>query len=79
MDNSYEILLFLSNDGFFFSSILFSKLWNAINGEEMQTFPHKHIVRACDFGIEDKIVTGGLEKILRIFDIERPHRKRTIS
>jgi serine-threonine kinase receptor-associated protein len=52
-----------------------SKMWNAVNGEELQTFPHKHIVRACDFGTEQRIVTGGMEKVLRIFNMERPDGK----
>uniref|UniRef100_A0A0D9YP13 Serine-threonine kinase receptor-associated protein n=1 Tax=Oryza glumipatula TaxID=40148 RepID=A0A0D9YP13_9ORYZ len=37
-----------------------AKVWDALTGEELHSFEHKHIVRAC------------LEKILRIYDMNRP-------
>ncbi|KAI9117286.1 hypothetical protein K1719_011452 [Acacia pycnantha] len=50
-----------------------SKVWDALTGDELHSFEHKHIVRACAFS-EDTLLllTGGLEKILRIYDLNRP-------
>ncbi|KAK4257351.1 hypothetical protein QN277_006949 [Acacia crassicarpa] len=50
-----------------------SKVWDALTGDELHSFEHKHIVRACAFS-EDSLLllTGGLEKILRIYDLNRP-------
>jgi len=50
-----------------------AKLWNAVTGDELVTFPHKHVVKACCFSLDEKsVITGGNEKVLRIHDIERP-------
>jgi len=47
------------------------KLWDALNGEEKKSFPHKHIVKYVSFSDDGKkLVTGSNEKILRIFDLE---------
>ncbi|XP_075490718.1 uncharacterized protein LOC142529162 [Primulina tabacum] len=50
-----------------------AKLWDALTGNELHSFEHKHIVRACAFS-EDTchLLTGGMEKTLRIFDLNRP-------
>nr|GME19268.1 serine-threonine kinase receptor-associated protein-like [Ipomoea batatas] len=50
-----------------------AKLWDALTGDELHSFSHKHIVRACAFSDDTHhFLTGGFEKILRIFDLNRP-------
>ncbi|XP_073035800.1 uncharacterized protein [Primulina eburnea] len=50
-----------------------AKLWDAITGDELHSFEHKHIVRACAFSEDTRLLlTGGMEKTLRIFDLNRP-------
>uniref|UniRef100_A0A0E0JX48 Serine-threonine kinase receptor-associated protein n=1 Tax=Oryza punctata TaxID=4537 RepID=A0A0E0JX48_ORYPU len=50
-----------------------AKVWDALTGEELHSFEHKHIVRACAFSEDTHLLlTGGLEKILRIYDMNRP-------
>uniref|UniRef100_A0A5B6Z8A7 Serine-threonine kinase receptor-associated protein n=1 Tax=Davidia involucrata TaxID=16924 RepID=A0A5B6Z8A7_DAVIN len=50
-----------------------AKLWDALTGDALHSFEHKHIVRACAFSEDTHLLlTGGVEKILRIFDLNRP-------
>ncbi|CAL9182049.1 unnamed protein product [Musa hybrid cultivar] len=50
-----------------------AKVWDAIIGTELHSFEHKHIVRACAFSEDTHLLlTGGIEKILRTFDLNRP-------
>eukprot|EP00882_Tetradesmus_deserticola_P000508 GHRQ01000559.1.p1 GENE.GHRQ01000559.1~~GHRQ01000559.1.p1 ORF type:complete len:333 (+),score=82.40 GHRQ01000559.1:155-1153(+) len=50
-----------------------AKIWDALTGSEKATLQHKHIVRTCCFSpCSGKLVTGGHEKLLRLFDVERP-------
>eukprot|EP00879_Flechtneria_rotunda_P000387 GHRR01000480.1.p1 GENE.GHRR01000480.1~~GHRR01000480.1.p1 ORF type:complete len:326 (+),score=85.79 GHRR01000480.1:155-1132(+) len=50
-----------------------AKIWDALTGLEKATLQHKHIVRTCSFAsCSNKLVTGGHEKLLRVFDVERP-------
>lgn len=50
-----------------------AKLWDALTGDELHSFEHKHIVRACSFSEDTHLLlTGGFEKILRIYDLNRP-------
>lgn len=50
-----------------------AKLWNAVSGEVMHTFPHKHIVKSTVFSEDgNHAFTGGQEKKLRIFDLTKP-------
>lgn len=50
-----------------------AKLWDALSGDVLHSFEHKHIVRACAFsGDTHLLLTGGFEKKLRIFDLNRP-------
>ncbi|KAG6426000.1 hypothetical protein SASPL_110213 [Salvia splendens] len=49
------------------------KLWDALTGDELHSFEHKHIARACSFSEDSHLLlTGGMEKVLRIFDLNRP-------
>ncbi|KAI3786037.1 hypothetical protein L1987_45164 [Smallanthus sonchifolius] len=50
-----------------------AKLWDALTGDVLHSFDHKHIVRACSFSEDTHfLLTGGFEKLLRIFDLNRP-------
>lgn len=50
-----------------------AKIWDALTGDVLHSFDHKHIVRACAFSEDTHLLfTGGFEKILRIFDLNRP-------
>ncbi|KAI9311638.1 WD40-repeat-containing domain protein [Dichotomocladium elegans] len=50
-----------------------AKVWDTATGEELFSFQHKHIVRSVNFCPEGtRIITGGQEKILRIYDLYRP-------
>ena len=51
----------------------FRKIWDAVKGEEVTTFSHKHIVKTVDFSHDDaKLLTGSNEKKMRIFDLGKP-------
>lgn len=48
-------------------------VWDAITGSLLWNFPHKHIVKTCDFSPDSKrLATGGHEGILRIYDLTKP-------
>ena len=52
-----------------------ARVWNAITGDELHQFQHKHIARSVSFAHGDstyRLVSGGAEKILRVFDLTRP-------
>ncbi|KAJ1983326.1 hypothetical protein H4R34_001349 [Dimargaris verticillata] len=51
-----------------------AKLWDTYSGAELLSFSHRHIVRSADFINESHIVTGGSEKVLRIFDLSQAGR-----
>ncbi|XP_074281032.1 uncharacterized protein LOC141605976 [Silene latifolia] len=50
-----------------------AKVWDAITGDVKHSFDHKHIVRSCAFSEDTHLLlTGGMEKVLRIYDMNRP-------
>lgn len=50
-----------------------ARVWNAISGEEVLQFTHKHIVRTCCFSDDSrKLLTGGQEKLIRLYDLMQP-------
>ncbi|XP_015899009.2 uncharacterized protein LOC107432397 [Ziziphus jujuba] len=50
-----------------------AKVWDALSGDVLHSFEHKHIVRACAFSEDTHLLlTGGMEKVIRIYDLHRP-------
>ncbi|CAG2247106.1 serine-threonine kinase receptor-associated protein-like [Mytilus galloprovincialis] len=50
-----------------------AKLWDALSGEELHSFTHKHIVKSVNFATDStQLLTGSNEKLLRIFDLNNP-------
>ncbi|GLC47358.1 hypothetical protein PLESTB_000167100 [Pleodorina starrii] len=51
-----------------------ARIWDACGGSQLHEFQHNHIVRCVNFSFHgsSKLVTGGMEKIVRIYDLERP-------
>lgn len=48
-------------------------VWDALSGSVKHSLAHKHIVKTVDFSSDDSLlVTGSNEKLLRIFDLNRP-------
>ncbi|KAJ2850985.1 hypothetical protein IWW36_001509 [Coemansia brasiliensis] len=57
-----------------------AKVWNAITGQELVSFMHDNIVKSADFaGSNELIVTGGQDKSVRIFDVNRPDKSITAA
>lgn len=49
-----------------------AKVWNAMDGEELLSLQHKHIVKSVNFSRDSAdLATGSNDKILRIFDLEQ--------
>ncbi|EPQ26986.1 uncharacterized protein PFL1_05622 [Pseudozyma flocculosa PF-1] len=50
-----------------------AKVWDTFTGSCLHTFPHNHIVRSAAINARGtRILTGGHEKKLRLFDLSRP-------
>jgi len=52
-----------------------ARVWNAVTGDELHQFPHKHIVRTVAFerGLTaSRLVTAGPERLVRVFNLARP-------
>lgn len=48
-----------------------AKVWDALTGQELHSFEHGRIVKSVNFSKDGaRILTGGQDKILRIFDLE---------
>jgi len=53
-----------------------AKIWDALSGEENYSFNHARIIKSVNFSKDSKyILTGGQDKILRIFDC--PNQKQS--
>jgi len=49
------------------------KIWDALTGDCKHTFEHKKIVKTVDFSKDSgRILTGGMEKLLRVWDLQKP-------
>lgn len=49
------------------------KVWDAISGEELHSFQHNHIVKSVNFSNDSGYLsTGSNEKLIRIFDLNKP-------
>mmetsp|Transcript_17363 Transcript_17363/g.43253 ORF Transcript_17363/g.43253 Transcript_17363/m.43253 type:complete len:308 (-) Transcript_17363:81-1004(-) len=47
------------------------KVWDTLSGDMLHSLEHKRIVKGCAFSSESKnIVTGGFDKVVRIFDMD---------
>jgi len=50
-----------------------AKVWDSLTGKELHSFTHKRIVKSVNFSADSKrILTAGQDKILRIFDLNKP-------
>lgn len=50
-----------------------ARLWDAVTGNQVHEFVHKHIVKSVHFAADrSKLATAGHEGILRIFDVGSP-------
>lgn len=47
------------------------KLWDAVTGDAVATFEHKHVVKSVEFTRDGaRLLTAGHEKLLRVFDVQ---------
>ncbi|CAI7800785.1 unnamed protein product [Closterium sp. NIES-54] len=57
-----------------------ARIWDALTGDEKHKLEHKHIVRTVDFSKDSRqLLTGGAEKVVRVFDLARPDAGPTLS
>ena len=51
---------------------LTARIWNALTGEALHTFEHRHIVKTVDFSTDGgRLATGGQMKTLQVYDTDR--------
>lgn len=52
------------------------QVWDAITGQSLHSFPHKHVVKTVDWSPNSKrLATGGHEGLLRVFDMSHPKKE----
>lgn len=57
-----------------------AKIWNAVNGTEVRSFQHNHIVKSVAFDHHSQyLVTGSNEKLVKIFDVEYSATEKGLS
>jgi serine-threonine kinase receptor-associated protein len=60
------------------SADMSAKVWDAITGDEIYSFPHPSVVKAARITQDAKrMITGGYDKVLRVFDLEKPESTPT--
>ncbi|KAJ8889127.1 hypothetical protein PR048_008621 [Dryococelus australis] len=56
-----------------------AKVWDAVSGEVLHSFQHKHIVKSINFSADSQLfVTGSNEKVIRVFDLNKPEAEPTM-
>ncbi|CAB9524608.1 threonine kinase receptor-associated protein [Seminavis robusta] len=56
------------------------QVWDAITGQSLWQFPHKHIVKTVDFTPNLKrLASGGHEGIVRIFDLQQAAQQKKLD
>jgi len=50
-----------------------AKFWDAVNGDELFSFQHPHVVKTVRIG-GTKLLTGGYEKKLRVYDLMQENK-----
>lgn len=54
-----------------------AKIWDAVTGEELESFQHNHIIKSVGFTKNTThLVTGSNEKLVKIFDLNRPEASK---
>lgn len=54
-------------------------LWDSVSGEKLAKFQHRHIVKAVAFSSDcTQLLTGGNEKIVRCFRVDKPESEADI-
>lgn len=48
-----------------------ARIWDACSGNQLHELPHSHIVRSAAFSHANKLATGGQEKVIRIYDVDK--------
>lgn len=60
------------------SADMTAKVWDAITGDEIYTFMHPSVVKAARISKDAKrMITGGYDKVLRVFSLEQPETEPT--
>lgn len=64
----------------FFTVTSMIQIWDARSGQEEHSFQHNHIVKSVAFNPQGNLlVTGSNEKIIRIFDLQRPDAGKVLT